>query len=251
MARQKGIIQIEGTVGNMTFFKSKDGYMVREKGGVSADKIATDPAFQRTRENMEEFKRAGKACKLLRTAFRSTIQKASDHRLVARLTRQMVAVIKEDAVNTRGQRNVIDGEVVLLDGFDFNVQSSLSATLFAPYTVTIDRVTGDVTLSMASFIPSGTIVAPAGTTHFNVTMAAGEIDFENSLFTVQSAVSGYIPWNSQPTTAITLTAQLPAASAHPLFAILTIEFVQDVNSVKYALNNGAFNAASIVKIDAP
>ena len=30
-------------------------FMVRQKGGVSGDKIATDPAFERTRENMAEF----------------------------------------------------------------------------------------------------------------------------------------------------------------------------------------------------
>jgi hypothetical protein len=61
MARQKGIIKLDGTVGGITFYKSKDGYLAREKGGVSADKIANDPNFQRTRENGEEFGRAGKA----------------------------------------------------------------------------------------------------------------------------------------------------------------------------------------------
>ena len=35
--------------------------------GASADRIKTDPAFERTRENMEEFTRAGKAAKFLRT----------------------------------------------------------------------------------------------------------------------------------------------------------------------------------------
>lgn len=71
MARQKGIITIEGTLGNITFFKSQDGYMAREKGGVSAEKIASDPAFERTRENNAEFGRAGKASKLLRTSVKS------------------------------------------------------------------------------------------------------------------------------------------------------------------------------------
>jgi len=38
------------------------------KGGVSADRIQNDPAFQRTRENGEEFGRAGAADKLIRMA---------------------------------------------------------------------------------------------------------------------------------------------------------------------------------------
>ena len=61
MARQKGIIKLDGTIGDITFYKSKDGYLAREKGGIPADRIANDPAFQRTRENGAEFGRAGKA----------------------------------------------------------------------------------------------------------------------------------------------------------------------------------------------
>ena len=48
MAKQKGIIKLDGTVGGITFYKSKDGYLAREKGGVSADKIANDPNFDIT-----------------------------------------------------------------------------------------------------------------------------------------------------------------------------------------------------------
>ena len=55
MAKQKGIIKLDGTIGGITFYKSQDGYLAREKGGVPAEKIANDPAFQRTRENGEEF----------------------------------------------------------------------------------------------------------------------------------------------------------------------------------------------------
>ena len=61
MARQKGLIKLDGTIGGITFYKSKDGYLAREKGGVCADRIAKDPNFQRTRENGEEF---GRACEL-------------------------------------------------------------------------------------------------------------------------------------------------------------------------------------------
>lgn len=41
MARQRGIIKINGTLGDITFYKSKDGYMVREKGGVEASRMQT------------------------------------------------------------------------------------------------------------------------------------------------------------------------------------------------------------------
>jgi len=71
MARQKGIIKLKGTVGDLTFYKSIDGYLVREKGGVEASRIASDPAFVRTRENNAEFGNATQAGKLLRDTVRS------------------------------------------------------------------------------------------------------------------------------------------------------------------------------------
>jgi len=58
MARQSGIIPLKGTIGNITFYKTKAGHLAREKGGVDAGRIATDPAFIRTRENGAEFGRA-------------------------------------------------------------------------------------------------------------------------------------------------------------------------------------------------
>ena len=51
MAKLSGILKIEGTLENLTFYKTQDGHLVKTKGGVSADRIANDPTFQRTREN--------------------------------------------------------------------------------------------------------------------------------------------------------------------------------------------------------
>ena len=31
MAKQKGIIKLDGTIGDITFYKSQDGYLAREK----------------------------------------------------------------------------------------------------------------------------------------------------------------------------------------------------------------------------
>jgi hypothetical protein len=101
MAKQKGVIKLDGTIGNITFYKTQDGYLAREKGSVTADRIANDPAFQRTRENGAEFGRAGKAGKILRNAIRNLLQNAADGRMVGRLTQKMVEVVKADTVNAR------------------------------------------------------------------------------------------------------------------------------------------------------
>src|SRR3954453_16056572 len=118
MAKQSGIVPLNGTLGNITFYKSKDGFLARDKGSLNANRIASDPAFQRTRENGAEFGRAGKAGKMIRSAFRSVLQNASDSGMVGRLTRDLMKVIQADTTSVRGQRNVIDGEAELLQGFD-------------------------------------------------------------------------------------------------------------------------------------
>lgn len=249
MAKQKGIIKLDGTIGGITFYKStQDGYLAREKGGVSAEKIATDPAFQRTRENGEEFGRAGKAGKLLRNAIRAMLQNASDSRMVSRLTQKMVEVVQADATNPRGQRNVIDGEAELLQGFEFNISGKLGTTLYAPYTSTIDRVAGTLEANIPSFVPLNMIAAPGGTTHFKIVSAGAEIDFESETFVMDSNESAILPWDTTATAVLTLTNTVTANSTKPLFLALGIEFYQQVNGQMYPLKNGAYNALSLVKV---
>jgi hypothetical protein len=248
MARQKGIIKLKGTIGDITFYKTQDGHLAREKGGIDASRIASDPAFQRTRENGSEFGRAGKAGKLLRTAFRPLLLNTADGRMVSRLTQRMVKVIQADLVSERGLRNVIDGEAELLFGFEFNIRGKLGTSLFAPYVANIDRTAGEVTVDIASFVPSNMIAAPSGTTHFKIVSGGAAIDFENETFEVVNSETAILPWNSVPTTAISHTNTLSANSTNPLFLVLGVEFFQEINGQMYPLKNGAYNPLSMAKV---
>lgn len=249
MAKQKGIIKIKGTIGDMTFYKSADGYIVKEKSEVPKDKILNDPAFVRTRENMSEFSRAGKASKMLRTSVRTLIQNAKDRLLTSRLTKEWMRVIKLDATSTRGQRNVIDGETELLKEFNFNINSILSTTFYAPYTKVIDRVLGKINLDILAFNAGSMIVPPAGATHFKIVSAGSEIDFEMKWFNTAEYESGFIALDTAAVPAINIEHTLTANSTHPLFLLLGVQFYQDVNGEKYSLKNGAFNALSIVDVE--
>jgi hypothetical protein len=250
MARQTGIVKLKGTIGDISFYKSIDGHMAREKGGVDANRIKNDPAFVRTRENGAEFGRAGKGSKLLRQTFRLLLQNTKDRRVVSRLTTEMLKVIQSDTVNERGQRTAVAGMTELLQGFDFNSQAPLTGTLYAPYTATIDRATGDLTVSVPSFTPSNDIVAPAGTTHFKVVSGGGEIDFDNEVSIVDIKESAILPWSSNATAALNLANSVTANSTHPLFLLLGIQFYQEVNGNYYPLKNGAYNTLAVVKVNA-
>jgi len=104
MARQSGIIKLEGTIGDLTFYKSSDGMLARMKGGVDGDRIRKDPAFTQL------------------------VKKAGDRYMVSRLTKEMVAVVKADATSVRGERNVLDGELEMFSEhhsqYDFLIRAS-------------------------------------------------------------------------------------------------------------------------------
>jgi hypothetical protein len=249
MARQNGIIKLKGTLGDITFYKTKDGHLAREKGGVEASRIANDPAFQRTRENGAEFGRGAQAGKTLRTALRTLLINSSDSRLVSRLTQAMIKVIQADLVNERGLRNVIDGEAELLVGFDFNIAGKLGSNLFAPFVGTIDRVAGVISMDIAAFIPSNMIAAPGGTTHFKVISGGAAINFEADKFVVDTSESAIFPWNSTVTTAINQVNTVDANSTNPLFLALGIEYYQEVNGRMYPLKNGSYNPLALVLVN--
>ncbi|SDI00780.1 hypothetical protein SAMN04488062_1202 [Flavobacterium omnivorum] len=248
MARQKGIIKLKGTIGDITFYKTKDGHLAREKGGVDASRIANDPAFQRTRENGSEFGRAGKAGKTLRTALRTLLLNSADNRMVSRLTQAMVKVIQADLVNERGLRNVIDGEAELLVGFEFNIGGKLGTSLFAPFVGAIDRVTGEISVDLASFVPANMIAAPSGTTHFKIISAGAEINFEAETFVVASSETAILPWDFAPTVAINHLNTVTPNSVSPLFLALGVEYYQEVNGRMYPLKNGSYNPLSLVQV---
>jgi hypothetical protein len=248
MARQKGIIKLKGTIGDITFYKTKDGHLAREKGGIEASRIKNDPAFQRTRENGSEFGRAGTAGKILRTSLRSLLINSADGRMVSRLTQAMVKVIQADMISVRGLRNVIDGEAELLTGFEFNIRGKLGTSLFAPFVAVIDRASGAISVDLDSFIPANMIAAPSGTTHYKIISAGAEIDFEAETFVEAHSETAILPWDAAATVPISQVNAVTPGSTKPLFLALGVEFYQEVNGQMYALKNGAYNLLALVQV---
>ena len=247
MARQRGPLKVQGTLGDINFYKSQDGYLIREKGGVNGKRIKQDPVFQRTRENGMEFGRAARAGKLLRMAIRPLLLHA-DNRVVSRLHQQMMGVLHADLSSARGLRNVVDGDVGLLTDFEFNIRSPLGSTFFAPHIGTIDRVTGTITLEVPAFVPAEMIMAPGGTTHYKIISGGAAIDFVNRTFVVDTSESAVLPWNGLPTVALSHSHQVTAVSTHPLFLVLCLAFYQEVNGEMYVLQDGSYNSSAVLKV---
>ena len=249
MAKQSGMYKIVGTIGDLTFLRTENGYEVRQKSNLTADRIATDPAFQRTRENMAEFGHAGYAGKVLRTAVRTLLQNAKDGDTNSRLYREMMRVVHADTTSARGARNVIDGDLTLLQDFDFNNGGKLGQTVFAQYSATIDRVGGTLEIVVDPYEPVNAIAAPQGTTHFKILSMGAEVDFNTGNIISDEQSSAVIPYDANATAALTLTNAVTANSTLPLFLVMGVQFYQEVNGLHYQLKNGSYNALNIVKVN--
>lgn len=249
MAKQAGIIKLKGTIDDISFYKTADGHMARAKGGIDRAKILNDPAFQRTRENGSEFGTAGKGGKLIRTSVRHLLQHAKDRRVVGRLTKELLAIIKTDPINNRGERTIENGVMEMLKGFNFNSNAPLGTTIYMAHQSAFDRVTGDATASIEAYNPNIRIVAPGGTTHFRLSLGAAELDFQNMQFQYAADDTAILPYDSTEVPATVLTASLTPNSSLPVILVVCVEFFQLVNGEYYPLKNGANNALEVVQVD--
>src|SRR5476651_1596652 len=142
MGKQIGIIPLQGSADNLTFYKSQDGIMFKKKSVISKDKFQNSASFELQRRNGKEFGLAGKAGKLLTDSVSATVKVAKDGRVASRLLTVLLAAARKDTVNPLGQRNVMDGDLHLLSGFEFNVNASLKTAFTSTFTTGVDRPSG-------------------------------------------------------------------------------------------------------------
>lgn len=248
MAKYKSLFKIEGTLDDVNFYKTEDGYQVRTKGGVSKSRIQKDPAFQRTRENNSEFGSSATSGKILRRAIIGMLANAKDNKLVSRVTQVMTQVKNFDITSPRGKRNVATGIAtadgkIPLRGFNFNRKSSLSEVLLSDYD--LDTATGEVTIT--DFTPNQKLNTPEGATHVEFSAGFLNLDFTTEVKDLQISNIENLPINGTTTT-ITLTPTAPASGTGQSFYFLKVAFFQEINNLQYPLKNGTFNAMQILEV---
>lgn len=248
MAKQIGTLKVQGTIDDITFAQTADGYIAKKKTFLSASKLKNSPSYQRTRETMAEFSRAAKAGKLIRQGIPTLLQDCKDPKLSSRMLKTLFDVLKTDTVNPRGTRTVAGGDVMLLEGMSFNINSHLDNILATPHTATFTRSSGVVDITLTDFIPTLSISAPANTTHFKIVSAGMDINFSSGETTVAIDDSGAMPYGNSPTGAISLNPSVAAASTNPIFILLGVRFYEEVNGVQYPLKDSSYNPLAIVKV---
>lgn len=248
MAKLKSLIKIEGTLDGMTFYKGKDGYLVRTKGGISKSRIENDPAFVRTRENGTEFGSIAKSGKALRQALTPLLVDVKDPTLTARLMKVLALIKNADTNATRGNRNVANGLATtegkaLFKGFDFNSGAKLSSVLLSDYQLNL--TTGEISVPNLNALQQ--LSTPSGATHVGFTSGVLNINFETLDKELQYSEEVNTPINGTPTNVTAVPVNLATGTGQTLY-VFKISFYQNINNVQYPLNNGAYNVLHILEI---
>ncbi|GAB1447800.1 MAG: hypothetical protein L6Q78_13340 [Bacteroidia bacterium] len=248
MAKQAGIIKLEGTIGDISFYKSKNGFIAREKGGIDPRRIAQDPAFKRTRENGKEFGEVAKSSRYIRQNLRKLLQNTADPRASNRLTSGLFGIIKTDTAGARGERRVKFGDLALLKGFNFNEKTPLERTLLEPLSCTIDRSAATCTLSLPAIQPKTDIGAPGGATHLH--WLAGVLVFDPDLTEPNVAVyeSEKLELSESTWQARSIELTLNPVGTAGLLVVFGLAFSQELNGQFYPMSNGSSNSLAVIEV---
>jgi len=259
MAKQLGHVKYKGTIGEIRHFKIKglSGNFAGLNGGASAEQIKNDAAFQRTRENMNEFGGCANAARSVRVGLNMLMKQMADPQLAGRLTGIMKKINLEDQSEARGVRAIlVSTQSQYLNGLNFNRNISLDSVLFAPFELTNTPERDSSMLQVAPFNPMQAISAPSGATHFRLINAISVIsDFTYNATTgiyepIEPALnelskvtySDYLELGTLVADPISVTSTLPGTPT--LTADVTvlnsigIEFFQKVGANYYLFNAG-------------
>lgn len=248
MAKLKSLIKVEGTLDDLTFYKGREGYLVRTKGGISKSRMAKDPAFARTRENGSEFGLAATSGKMLRRAILDLMVDARDGLVTSRMTRVMTLVKNEDAISPRGERNVAVGITtpqgqLALKGFNFNNRAIMSAVVLSD--INLDTATGEIVI--ADFTPAQRLYIPQGSTHVSLISGFLNIDFTTGDKDLRLSPITNLPID-HTTATVTLTPSAVPVGVGAQCYFMKVAFYQEVNGIQYPLNNGAYNALQLLEV---
>ena len=247
MAKQAGYIKLEGTMGDLTFYKNRDGkFIARRKGGVTKKRIQTDPKYQRTRENLIEFAESAASAKFLKNAFREIELKSNGGKLHNRLYSMVMKVVKTDTVNVRGERKFDQGDLSLMVGFQFSEKAVLNNVVKVKPGI-LDEA-GSFSVTIPELVPSKYLLYSQGSTFYRFSLIRAGIDFAQQDYTSEIATIEPLPIQNVMAPAVTLTLPKPAIEGEKYFFALALEFFLDVNGDKYDLNDLAQNPAAILAV---
>lgn len=246
MAKQTGIIKLIGKLGGNSYYYTKDnGYLVRKITSVDAERIRTDPGFERVRENNTDFGRCAWGVKLLRAAFIPLFAGAADTRMTSRLTQAVMAAMQSDTTNMPGMRRPESGDMGLLRGFEFNKKTSLKRVLKASYATDIDHEKGICTVTIT---PSNKklVLQHADAVRFRFVVGVARIDFKTGAHSVEHIRSEAMSSRMVARVPLTFTSRIMPVGDEFLFITLGVEYFRCGDGEYYVVEGKKYTVLTLI-----
>lgn len=249
MGKQEGLNQYSGRSGNTVYYQVEGEGRFRSKGGISKEQFETKPSLVNARRSRDENKEASLSAKTFSMAFQEAYVKIPNSNLHNLLMPVMTGLTHSDTVNEWGKRKAAQGNMDILKGFEFSKDARLDSLFTAPYTGSINRVTGLVELEIPAFDPRVMIRNYLSATQFRLFAAAAEVDFQSGKSIRKVDYSNYFQLNNPSTGPVTLSMQLTSASTLAIFLALGICFYQTLHGERSFPNKKGAFAMQVVGVD--
>lgn len=183
--------------------------------------------FQKKRKINSELIHAARTAKLIRTiTCAGPIILQNDRSRFRRIAKFLLQkVIKADKFNAPGERNVCNGDLKLLEGFELNDDIPLSEILQAQYTSCIDVNSGSMRIYFPSFIPSKQLIIPDNATHCKIIAVGASLNFNYYNATIESDSSPLISLIEDQVPSFSLNLQLSPGDGHAMMLVLGISYI--------------------------
>jgi len=251
MAKQKGIMPFTGSLGEVTGRKVNGEFIIQTKSSLTGDRVKNDPRFAGSMKTANEFGLSNTGLKLLRRTFKAALVDCCDPQMHHRLKRRLRKMLNGDTISTKGERNLLCGDIEILNGFWWNKNLSISDAIAANYEVSVDRKSGIVTFHIPSFVPKDELRGMVNATHFRIIASAAEMNWKEDGPLAKLYKTDYMRFNNVPTNALDCMIALSEGSTLPIISCLSIVWYQEIAGEKEALKDLSFNTAGIVDVDVP
>lgn len=125
-----GLIELSGTLRNITWVNSKYGNYPRRKSSLTRERFNTDPAFAGTRKASNDFGRRNSSGMHIRLTLRTMLKECNDKKHVKNFTRKLFEIQQSDKENATGFKDLLKGDAGILKNFSFNGSARTYGNIF-------------------------------------------------------------------------------------------------------------------------
>lgn len=192
-----------------------------------------------------EFGCANKAGALIRKSLFPLIHDSIDCHYGASLTKNLMEVVNSDPLHAWGNRHVQDGNLQLLEGFEFNARKKVSCVLMHNMEAMVNPTTGWCSIDLAPFVPRHLLRFGGNSSHVRFIGAVSCIDFKQEEFDLVTDCTQVLSLDDE--TSVQLRMKISPQPGKPTLLLLGIELYRFICGRFYKTGYGGNLSLRIVK----